>query len=224
MENLDNYKIDNLDISFQRKGDLLYHEGPLLSHFVNSSNPNEHYFYKWSDCDEICNRWLIFKVTLENLTSFFKGNLTLLHLIQKNKSVYFVDFDTNINEVNAFNCPVQKIPDDYLPSERSYFKEKQYEKYAMILKNELEKRANEQNMFIELLKKVNSIEEQQKKTNKLLTQILDILNEQDSTSKISKLSEKATVYQDDLLNRFTNQSNNYYQSSQRKPLSIKMTF
>jgi hypothetical protein len=115
MENLENYKIESLGLTLQRKGDLLYHEGPLLTHFVNSENSNEHYFYKWSDINEKCNRWLIFKVTVENLTSFFEGNLTLLHLIQKNPFVYFVDFDTNINEVNAFICPIQKIPNDYLP-------------------------------------------------------------------------------------------------------------
>ena len=123
MENLENYKIESLGLTLQRKGDLLYHEGPLLTHFVNSENSNEHYFYKWSDINEKCNRWLIFKVTVENLTSFFEGNLTLLHLIQKNPFVYFVDFDTNINEVNAVICPIQKIPNDYLPSERSFFKD-----------------------------------------------------------------------------------------------------
>ena len=140
MENLENYKIVNLGLKLEHKGDLIYHEGAFLSHFINPTNPNEHYFYKWSDFDEICNRWLIFKVTVENLTSFFEGNLTLLHLIQENQFVYFVDFDTNINEVNAFICPIQKIPDNYLPSERSYFKEKQYEKYAMDLKGNLQKK------------------------------------------------------------------------------------
>ena len=141
MENLENYKIASLGLTLQRKGDLLYHEGPLLTHFVNSENSNEHYLYKWSDIDEKCNRWLIFKVTTENLISFFEGNLTLLHLIQKNQFVYFLDLDTEISEVNAFVCPIQKIPDDYLPSERSFFKESQYEKYALTLKNELQKEA-----------------------------------------------------------------------------------
>ena len=110
-----------------------------MTHFVNSENPKEHYFYKWSDIDEKCNRWLIFKVTAENLIFFFEGNLTLLNLIQKNQFVYFLDLDTEISEVNAFVCPIQKIPDNYLPSERSFFKESQYEKYALILSNELQK-------------------------------------------------------------------------------------
>ena len=128
MENLESYKIDKLDINLQQQGNLLYYEGPLLSHFVNSTNPNKHYFYKWSDFDEQYNCWLVFKVSIAHLNIFFEGKLTLLQLIQENNFVYFVDLDTNIEEINAFICPKQKIPTDYLQSERSYFKEKQYEK------------------------------------------------------------------------------------------------
>lgn len=54
-------------------------------------------------------------------------------------SFLLIDLDTEISEVNAFVCPIQKIPDNYLPSEKSFFKESQYEKYALILSNELQK-------------------------------------------------------------------------------------
>ncbi len=186
MENLENYKIDSLELTLQRKGDLLYHEGPLLTHFVNSENSNEHYFYKWSDIDEKCNRWLIFKVTAENLISFFEGNLALLHLIQKNQFVYFADFDTNINEVNAFICPTQRIPDDYLPSERSFFKESQYEKYALTLKNELQKEAKsfkESEIMEVLLREIQFIKSNQQLQGLLLKSILDNLNRKQPSEK-----------------------------------------
>lgn len=137
MENLEPYKIEKIDTKFERKGDLLYHEGPLLSHFVNKENTKEHYFYKWSDCDEQYNRWEIFKVSIENLESFFAEKITLLQLIKENAFVYFVDVDTNLNQINAFVCPTAKIPNDYLPSENSFFKEKQYEAYALELQKEV---------------------------------------------------------------------------------------
>jgi hypothetical protein len=186
MENLENYKIASLELTLERKGDLLYHEGPLLTHFINSKNANEHYFYKWSDIDENCNRWLIFKVSVENLISFFEGNLTLLELIQKNQFVYFVDLDTEINEVNAFICPTGKVPDDYLPSERSFFKESQYEKYALTLKNELQKeqeRTDEKDIFETLLKEILLIKENQKQQSLLLNSILKNFDKKQSNPK-----------------------------------------
>lgn len=201
MENLDTYKINGLGLNLQFKGDLIYYEKPLLSHFVNPTNSNEHYFYKWSDFDEKCNRWLIFKVTVENLTSFFEGDLTLLHLIQKNQFVYFVDFDTNINEVNAFICPIQKIPNDYLPSERSFFKESQYEKYALTLRNELQKEAKslkESEIMEVLLKEILSIKNNQLRQDVLLKSILNNLSR-------NQLSEKDIHY---LMNKIENMSIN----------------
>jgi len=171
MEDLDTYKINNLGLNLQFAGDLIYYEKPLLSHFVDPNNSNEHYFYKWSDFDEKCNRWLIFKVSIENLISFFEGNLTLLHLVQKNQFVYFLDLDTEISEVNAFVCPIQKIPDDYLPSERSFFKESQYEKYALTLKNELQKEVKslKENEILEiLLKEILAIKNKQHNQDDLL--------------------------------------------------------
>ncbi len=176
MENLASYKIDSLGINLQHKGNLLYHEGALLSHFVNPTNPNEHYFYKWTDCDEQCNRWLIFKVSVENLNSFFGGNLTLLQLIQKNQFVYFADFDTNINEINAFVCPTQKISDDYLPSETSFFKENQYEQYALVLRAELQKEVEylkESQVLEILLKEILTIKNNQAQQDILLKSILN---------------------------------------------------
>ena len=139
MINLDiytNIEDNKLITNLKYQGDLIYHEGALLSHFIDN-NTNNHYFYKWSDKDNICNRWLIFKVTVKDLISFFEKKLNLLQLIQVNDFVYFIDLDANLNQVNSFICSTQKIPNDYLLSEKSYFKEKQYERYAFELKNKL---------------------------------------------------------------------------------------
>ena len=43
---------------------------------------NEHYFYKWTDCDDVCNRWLIFSVSIEKLNLFFEQKVNLLQLIK----------------------------------------------------------------------------------------------------------------------------------------------
>lgn len=186
MENLENYQIECLELKLHRKGNLLYHEGPLLAHFINSENPTEHYFYKWSDCNEILNRWLIFKITVQNLNSFFEGNLTLLELIQNNKFVYFIDLDTNLNEVNTFICPTKKIPDDYLPSSRSYFKENQYEKYALELKRDLqqEKKQEKENQIFEILyERILTIQKNQEEHKMLLNLIFESFYKKDVNLK-----------------------------------------
>jgi len=150
-----------------------------LSHFVNAQNPDEHYFYKWSDCDDLHNRWLIFGISTENLSFFFDEKLSLLALIQKTNFLFFVDLDTNLNTVNTFVCPTQKIPSDYLPSERSFFKESQYEQYAISLRNDLKqekKDASEHNFYPILLKEMISIKETQERQNLLLNLIMKNLD------------------------------------------------
>jgi hypothetical protein len=159
MEDLEPYKIKNLDIKLERKGDLIYHEGVLLSHFIDINHPNEHYFYKWCDCDENCNRWAIFKVELTSLKLFFEGKITLLQLIEENSFIFFKDIDNNLDSVGIYVCPISKIPQDYLPDNNSYFKEALYEKYALELREKINQEViNSPNEILEvILKEVLSI-------------------------------------------------------------------
>jgi hypothetical protein len=194
MENLEPYKIDKLNVNFQRKGDLLYHEGPLLSHFINSENPSEHYFYKWSDCNDQHNRWLIFRISIENLNIFFDGKLTLLELIQKNDSVFFWDLDTDLTTVNTFVCPTQKIPSDYLPSDRSFFKESQYEPYAFILKKELKKDTEhlKEIEIVLLFKEILAIKNDQLRQDRLLNSLINQLRQDRLLNLINAKGEQVS--------------------------------
>ncbi len=137
MKNLEKYKIPTLGKPLQYKGDLIYYEGSLLAHFTNVEDVNEHYFYKWCDVDEYCNRWVIIPVGIEQLVSFFKRGASLLELMQQPISAYLIDVDEGLNIVNTFICPINEIPYEYLPSHNSFFNEKQYEQYALTLKNSL---------------------------------------------------------------------------------------
>jgi hypothetical protein len=136
MEYIKGIQITHLGFELIKQGDLLYHDRPLLSHFINDDN-NDHYLYKWSDCDEKAHRWLVFKVSVENLKLFFETKCTLLQLVHGNPFVYFVDLDTNQQQTNLILASTDNIPTDYLPSEKSFFKPKQYEKYAFELKEAL---------------------------------------------------------------------------------------
>lgn len=172
MDNLKTFKISSLGIDLIRKGDLIYHEGPFLSHFVGSDGHD--YLYKWSDCDENHNRWLIFSVSHEKLASFFQKKISLLDLIRSNSFVYFLDLDEHLNEASAYVCPVARIPSDYLPSEQSFFEEEQYEAYADILRNSLEPKSEytPKNDLLEiLLQEVTAIKKSQEQQRILLKQI-----------------------------------------------------
>ena len=180
MEKLEGFKIETLGFVAKRMGDLLYHEGPLLSHFINENNPYEHYFYKWSDCDDTCNRWLVFRVATNNLKAFFKGKLNLLELIKQNPLVYFMDLDNDIETKQVVVCPKGAIPEDYLPSENSFFKEKKYEKYALILRDTLFEKPQsnvEINTLLEvLIKEVVGIKTKQVEANNVLNLLSSRLN------------------------------------------------
>ena len=73
MKKLKGVKIEKLDFVPVKQGDLLYHEGPLLSVFKDELT-DAFYFYKWSDCDEIAHRWLVFKVSTPHLSAFLDGD------------------------------------------------------------------------------------------------------------------------------------------------------
>lgn len=178
METLEGTQIANLGLNLKRQGDLLYHEGPLLSHFANKENPNEHYLYKWTDCDESVNRWLVFKVHGIAFEAFFNKKTTLLQMIAANPFVYFIDLDNNLNEEKVFICSTNKIPSDYLPSENSFFDETQYEQYAFELKAYFQKingTANE-DWFEKIMKEVADIRTNQESQNDLLTKQNVLLN------------------------------------------------
>jgi hypothetical protein len=81
MEVLAGILIPNLGFNPKQMGHLLYHEGPLLTHFINEENPSEHYIFKWADYDQSANRWLVFKVTTNDLLCFFDKKKTWLALI-----------------------------------------------------------------------------------------------------------------------------------------------
>jgi hypothetical protein len=168
MEQIKGIHIANLGFKLTRQGDLLYHEGPLLSHFINEEN-KDHYLYKWSDCDEIAHRWLVFKVSAENLKLFFETKCTLLQLIHGNPFVYFVDLDTNQHQTNLILTSTDNIPKDYLSSEKSFFKPKQYEKYAFELKDALFSAIVQEKTLENLETPLNQLNELIKKQNDLIS-------------------------------------------------------
>jgi len=130
-------QIDVLNVDFTKKGDLIYHEGPILSHFVG--NKGHDYFFYWVDIDDEYNRWMVFEVTNNGLKNFFGKKSRLLDLVKLSPSshVYYIDIDDDINFKRFFRSGKDNIPTSYLPSEKSFYNERHYEKYADVMKRHL---------------------------------------------------------------------------------------
>ena len=68
------YKIDPAILHENVKvSDLINYEGPVLSHFTNSSD--EHYLYYWVDQSKVATRWLIVKVGFWDIKSYLQNEL-----------------------------------------------------------------------------------------------------------------------------------------------------
>jgi hypothetical protein len=70
MNNIKGLTISHLGFQPFKMGDFLYYQGPLLSHFIDKNNPTDHYFYRWVEADDNCNRWLVFNSTEKDITNF----------------------------------------------------------------------------------------------------------------------------------------------------------
>ncbi len=137
MEQIKSLQISNLGVNLEKIGDLLYHEGPLLSLFKDKNNSDNYYLYKWADNDENYNRWLVFHVNKEDLRRFFFQELSLKQLLLLNSFVFLIDIDNNLNIEQYLIVAQQELPSSYFPKENSYYKEGKYTELAQYLKHKL---------------------------------------------------------------------------------------
>lgn len=121
MNEINGYPIDT-DLSiFTRVSDLIYFDGPLLSHYVDKNGEN--YLFMWVDTDGVYNRWIYFNIDIDTLNHYLKKDYSLLEVIKKKAQpfCYFVDIDNNANHFNNSILLWQDFPQDILPEEDSYY-------------------------------------------------------------------------------------------------------
>lgn len=105
--------------------DILYFDGPLISLFKGIDN--RQFIYYWTDSDDHCNRWLVFEVTLENLTRYYSNHDNLYTLIKSAVGGFVVAVDIAGNPesfeyLNPTQVAVGDIPEDNLPDrDHSWF-------------------------------------------------------------------------------------------------------
>lgn len=109
------WKLDTVQVS-----DLIYYDGPLLSHRQDRDGNN--YLYYWCDVDEECNRWLVIPTASEQIEQYLAGKKTLRSLIThpKDEVAYIIDIDDEGNYHNVKAIAISDLPEDYLPDSDAY--------------------------------------------------------------------------------------------------------
>ena len=119
-------QIEGFDIrfdfsNFKKIADLVYFDGPFLSHYV--SGKGDDYLFYWVDKDESDNRWLVLRINLTDLQKYIGKELTLRELIESPNDgfLYSVDVDNNLHYHNIKLVQPSSLPEEYLPEEDSYY-------------------------------------------------------------------------------------------------------
>lgn len=121
MKHIEGIPVEFQLTSYAKVSDLIYYDGPLLSHFVNANDDNLLFF--WVDTDNIVNRWMVIRVSLLSIQKYTKKKITLLELLRSSLdgTILFIELNSEIECVNAICTSSLKIPEEYLPSSDSYY-------------------------------------------------------------------------------------------------------
>lgn len=105
----------------RKVADLIYFDGPFLSHYVSKFGDN--YLSYWVDCDENNQRWLVFRVGINSLQNYVNKKKSLYELIKEvdDGFVYAIDISEDGSQSVPLMVFLADIPDEYLPTADSYF-------------------------------------------------------------------------------------------------------
>ena len=108
-------------VELTKVSDLIYFDGPFLSHYIHKSGDN--YLAYWVDCDNEFQRWLVFRVGITSLQKYVDKRMSLLDVIKQldDGLVYLVDVDVDGKTTTPKILFLNQLPDDYLPEADSYY-------------------------------------------------------------------------------------------------------
>ena len=121
MKSIEGYNIEYDFSQFKKVADLIYFEGPLLSHYISSKGDD--YLFYWVDRDDSDNRWLVLRVSLANLQKYIGKKITLRELIDNPNDGYLYSVDVN-NDICYHHIRLiqpSALPEEYLPEHDSYY-------------------------------------------------------------------------------------------------------
>lgn len=116
---VENNKFDFTKIT--KISDLIYFDGPLLSHYVNDSGDN--LLFYWVDANNDYNRWMIVRASDELIRKYIGKEVPLIQLITESPDgfVRLVDIDDNCEYHNTKIVQYDDLHSSYFPEEDSYY-------------------------------------------------------------------------------------------------------
>lgn len=112
MKTLNNPLSDRSIEDWDKIADLAYYDGELTMIF-RLKHDGSIWYCSWVDCDELANRWMMFKTSNEALNEMLSGKVSIRNFyLHDAQDVLFVDVTIN-NKRLFFGS--REIPGDYLP-------------------------------------------------------------------------------------------------------------
>ncbi|NJM59496.1 MAG: hypothetical protein HC849_03775 [Oscillatoriales cyanobacterium RU_3_3] len=121
MEPLIGWSIGKFPLNLKFIVHLEYFDGELLSLYQNSED--DFYLYSWCDIDDICHRWLVFRVTSRMLQEYIDRTISLRDLILNpvDGFLYVLDIDRARLVKNTYLVQPENLPELYIPDPESYY-------------------------------------------------------------------------------------------------------
>ena len=96
-----NTKPNNYIIPLKKLGDLIYHEGPILSLFIDDHS--NMFLNKWVDCDDYTNQWMISSISSFELSQFYHKTISLRQYYEECNQWAIIEID-NYLKIKKENC------------------------------------------------------------------------------------------------------------------------
>jgi hypothetical protein len=108
---------------FERVGDLINIDGPLLTLFQNKQS-KDLMLYDWMDNDEHCNRYIIYKVSPKNILAYLSKKITHMQLFSMAENGVYFYADINRRKLSEYKIyRLKSLPKEYSATENNYFSE-----------------------------------------------------------------------------------------------------
>ncbi len=125
-----NSKPNNYTIPLKKLGDLIYHEGPILSLFIDDHS--NMFLNKWVDCDDNTNHWMLSSISSFELSQFYHKTISLRQYYKACNQWAIIEIDNYLKIRKLY--PLEHIPNAYLPKEDSFYSDILYTEFSNSLR------------------------------------------------------------------------------------------
>lgn len=108
---------------FEKFDDLVYYDGPILSHYTSLGGVPPHYLFSCVAQDDTHDRWLVLEITIQHLYDYLTNSRTLLDILEQgyNSKVYVADANAEGDFEQVLLVSRLELLPTYFPAKSSYY-------------------------------------------------------------------------------------------------------